>query len=254
MRSLALARYRLLTTIRSAWWVYATLMVCAVLPMILGTGLFKMPYEGWRSITDLMSSSASAVTGIYLLHLIVIVLACNVFGTPRPAIEGRPASDLTETVPITPRDRFLGDAAGILGCILAVHASTVPLLALAIVLSPLPTAMFFWLELITLAIAILASVGASWKLRSSGRWVRTRSARSIAVFGILLGVILGLNTRKGFAEAFVWFFLTQPSTGSWRAVVKTVANPSMLLGSLLVLYAGFISYYTLQSIRSIERQ
>lgn len=254
MRGLALARYRLLTTIRSAWWVYATLMACAAVPIILGTGLFKSPFDAWQSVAERMFASATVVTGVYLMHVIVIVLACNAFGTPRPAIEGRPAADLTETVPITPRERFLGDAAGILGCILAVHACTVPLLALAVVLSPLPTAVFFWLELITLAIAVLSSAGASWKLRSSGRWIRTRTARSIATFGILLAAILGFNTRSGFTEAFVWFFLTQPSTSTWRAVEKTVPNPSMLFASLLLLYLGFISYYTLQSIRSLERQ
>lgn len=254
MRGLALARYRLLTTIRPAWGVFGTVLAAAVVPILLGSGVFTTTSEAWGSMIDLMYASARTVTGIYLLHIIVVVLACNAFGTARPSIEGRPSSDLTETVPITPRDRFLGDAAGILGCTLAIHACTVPLLALAVVMSPLPTVVFFWMELITLAVAILASAGASWKLRSSGRWVRTRSARSIAAFGILLGAILGFNTRKGFAEAFVWFFLTQPSMSSWRAVERTVTNPSMLIAWLLLLYVGFISYYTLQSIRSIERQ
>jgi hypothetical protein len=135
-----------------------------------------------------------------------------------------------------------------------VHVCTTPVLALAVVLSPLPAATFFWLELLTLAVAILASAGASWKLRSTGRWVRTRSARSLAVFGILLVAIVRLNTRSGPGGESVLLAWIEPSPLWWHALAKTVPNPAILFSCLLLLYAGFLSYYALQSIRSLERQ
>lgn len=255
MRSLALARYRFLTTVRSASGVFLTLLAGVLLPMLFGSGLFTSWSDAWASMPDDMYASARMVTIGYLLHIGFIVAACNAFGTTRPKIDGRQSADLTETVPITPRDRFLGDALGFLGCILAAHACTVPLLALVVVMSPLPTTVFFWAESVTLAVAVLGSAGASWMLRSTGQWIRTRSARSMVTFGILLVAILILNTRwLKFVENLVWWMFTQPSPQTWHGVVRTVNNPVMLAGSLLLLYFGFISYYTLQSIRSLERQ
>jgi hypothetical protein len=109
--------------------------------------------------------------------------------------------------------------------------------------------------MLTLAVAILASAGASWKLRSSGKWTRTRSARSIVTFGILLVAVLSCNTRwTAFLETIQYAVLIAPSPHTWRMVADTVPSPAMLFGWLFVLYMGFISYYTLQSIRSIERQ
>lgn len=255
MRGLALARYRLLTTIRPAWGIFGTVLAMAAVPMLYGSGLWTATSESWQSMAEDMYVSARMVGITYLLHILFLVAACSAFGTVRPLADGRAAADLTETVPITPRDRFLGDAAGILGCILAVHACTLPLLALVIVLSPLPTTLFFWLESITLAIAVLGSAGASWMLRATSRWMRTRSARAIATFGIVFVVILIFNTRWAqFAEATTWLIVVQPSAGAWRDLKATVTNPPMLMALLLLLYVGYISYFMLQSVRSIERQ
>lgn len=249
MRGLAMARYRLLTSIRSARWIFLVAFVAAAGPIAAVQDVFTPATAAWASLD--MRLRAQCVTLVYMLHLAILFIAFDLFGTWRRTTGGD-VPDLTETVPITPAARFAGDAAGIFACVLALHVCTLPLLALAVVLSPLPASVFLWLELLTLALTLFGSAAASWKLHGKGTAVRTRSARSGALFGLMVLGVLFVTTRLvAFRDAFVTL-ITDPSPYAWQPLMATVTNPSAMIASLLLLYFGFIGYYALQSMRAIE--
>jgi hypothetical protein len=253
MRGLALARYHVLSRLRSSSGLFATAIALAALPLMTIGDVFTTATESWREIEFDLPLRAAGTHAVYFWHLLVLVCACELFGTPKQTRDGIRRADLTETAPITPAARFFGDAAGIFQCVAAIHLCALPLLALAVVLSPLPSTRFFWLEGIVLAGIIFGSAAASWKLRSTGKWMRTRTPRSVALFFILLLGVLMLNTRwKAFIEAFP-NAMVQPTTLSWMQVRAAVVNMPMLIGSLAALYFGYILYYTLSSIRAIDR-
>ena len=253
MRSLALARYHVLSKVRSSYGVFATALILTALPVLTVGFLFVSWTDSWGGIEVLLSGRAMTVHIVYVSHLIVLLITCDLFGTPRAIRGGNRPADLTETVPLTPAQRFFGDAAGIFQSAAAVHLCTLPLLALAIALSPLPIARFFWLEALVLAVLVLASAGGSWKLRSTGKWMRTRSARSAALFVILFLIIVISTTRwEAFRDAALTF-LFQASPWAWNEARAAVISVPMLIGLLALLYIGYIAYYTLSSIRSMER-
>ena len=253
MRGLALARYHVLSRLRSSSGLFATALVLSALPLLVIGAVFTSATESWREIEMDLPVRAAGLHAAYFWHLLVLVCACELFGTPKQTRDGVRRADLTETAPITPAARYFGDAAGIFQCVAAIHLCTLPLLAAAVALSPLPSTRFFWLESVVLAAIVFGSAAASWKLRSTGKWMRTRTPRSIALFFILLLVVLMLNTRwKSFVEA-VPTAMFQPTPGSWTHVRAAVVSVPMLIGSLAVLYFGYILYYAVSSIRAIDR-
>lgn len=253
MRGLALGRYHGLSRLRSSSGLFATSLALAAFPLMLIGSVFVSATEEWREIEMALPLRAAGVHAVYIWHLMVLLAACDLFGTPKQASDGSRRADLTETAPITPAARFFGDAAGIFQSVAAIHLCALPLLALAVALSPLPSTRLFWLEGVVLAAIIFGSAAASWKLRSRGKWMRTRTPRSLALFFILLHGVLMLTTRwTRFLDAF-FNALVQPTTSSWTHVRAAVVNLPMLIGSLAVLYFGYILYYTLSSIRAIDR-
>jgi hypothetical protein len=254
MRILALARYRALRTIRSASPVFALALLAAALPVALPGGAFMPAYISRSLMKPLMFSSAFAVSLTYVVHLLVLLASCGVFGTRRRTAEGQEVLDLTETIPATGSDRFFGDAAGIFGAVLAIHACVLPMLGLAVVLSPLPAAVFFWMEAMTLAVIILASAGAAGNLHAQTKWRQTQLARSLVVFIVLAVVVLKVTTRwQQFADA-AWFSVVEPSPNAWSAVGRAITNPPLLLISMFLLYAAFISWFALRSVRFLEQR
>jgi hypothetical protein len=243
-----------LRTIRSATAIFALAFVLAALPVVAGSGVLAPSFIAWFEMERRMMDAASAVSIAYLLHLGLLLTAASVFATRRHSPEGHELLDLTETVPAMPSDRFFGDAAGILGALLTIHVCVLPLLGLAVILSPLPTAAFFWMELITLGVSVLISAAAAWNLHTATKGRRTQIPRSVATFMALGVVILRLTTDwQPFADA-AWVAVLQPSPQMWRAVRATVASPAMLVACMVLLYAGFIAWFALQSVRYLERR
>ena len=144
---------------------------------------------------------------------------------------------------------------GIFASVMIIHLCTLPLLAMVIVLSPLGLTSFLCFELMIVASVVLASAAASWKLRSeTSRWTHTRMIRNGAVFLIGLLVIVISNTRwEEFRDAFPWY-LREPSARTWSAVTSTIDNPPLLVSWLVLLYAGFMTFYYLQGVRAHEQR
>lgn len=254
MRSLAIARYRVLTTIRSARWIFAVSLGAALLLIVMGSGVVIPMSLHWWGVDGVMSTAAKTVIYAYFLHMVILLTACELFATRGRRAGAAHASDLTDTIPVAPIERFAGDALGILVCAAAVHASTMPLLAAAIALSPLPSVAFFWLELVTIVMAILASTAASWKYHSTSKWAATQTPRTVMTFLILLLAVLSFTTRWKALRDAVGVFLLQPSPYWWKPVAAAVPNLPLLVAMLSLLYLGFIAYYTAHSVRSLERR
>lgn len=253
MRSLALARYHVLSRVRSAHGLFVASCVLVVLPVFVSDVLPSVLIYEWEMMESQLHHRARNVTVAYFFHLVVMVAACEAFATRRASKEGSRPADLVDTSPIRPAERFFGDAFGIFSCAVVIHLCTLPLLALAVALSPLPLSVFFWLEVVVLAALVLASAAASWKLRGFGKWMRTRSARSATLFFILLLVVLISNTQwRAFRDAFLTQFL-YPSPAGWTEIRAAILNPPIFVASLVLLYAGYILYFALSSIRALER-
>jgi len=254
MRILAFARYRLLRTVRSASAVFALAFVAAAVPVAGASHAFQPSFAAWEEMESFLSTTALAVSWSYALHVLVLLSAASVFATRRRSPAGNELLDLTETVPATSWDRFFGDAAGILGALLCVHVCVLPILGLAVVLSPLPTVTFFWLESATLAVAVFVSAGAASNLHAVSKWRQTQLARSFVTFIVLAIVILKLTTRGQSSADAAWFSLVRPSPSTWNALTATINNPAMLFACMALLYAGFLAWYAVQSVRSLERR
>ena len=253
MRGLAVARYHLLSRVRSSYGVFVAALVLAALPVAVIDTIWIRWMDEWRDIELVLPMRAFNVRVVYFWHLIVLLVAADLFGTRLQSRDGNRRADLTETVPITPAARFFGDMAGIFACVGTVHLCTLPLLALAVALSPLPTAVFFRAEGIVLAAIVFSSAAASWKLHGSGKWMRTRTPRSFALFFVLFLVVLMFNTRwKEFTKALEGK-LMNPTPSPWHDVEAAVISMPMLVSSLLALYFGYIAYYALSSIRAMEK-
>jgi hypothetical protein len=122
-----------------------------------------------------------------------------------------------------------------------------------VILSPLPAAAFFWMEMTTLSVAVLVSAAAAWNLHAASKTHRTQLPRSIITFIVFGVMILRFTTHwQPFADA-AWFAFVQPSPEVWRTLAATITSPAMLVACMVLLYAGFIAWYAMQSVRHLER-
>lgn len=242
MRYLAVARLRLLTTVRSATPIF----ILAALPPLLAAAFESIPEPLFRAAADeLLAPIAKAALFAWLIHGLVVGVACEAFGNRRvrPDLTSLP-SDLMDSAPVGPRPRFWGEALGTFAAASTIHACCLPLLAAAAVLSPLPTAAFAWIEAGIIALMILGSAGAAGKrLAPVTPWTATRTARSgILSLILFLLVLLATTNWEAFRDSLAAFIIT-PSMRAWAAVTASVENP-LLLGVLLsLLYAGYLLYY-----------
>ena len=253
--ALALARYHLLSGIRNAHGLFAMTFLLALLPMSVGEAFLAPDSVLWMWSRPLMMRlAAQTVIVSYFFHLLLLSAATVSVASPRRRHEGLASADLTETVPITSAERFLGDTLGVLACTLVIHLCTLPLLALAVALSPVSTSVFVSLELFTLAFMILCAASSAWKRRSEGVGGRLKVAGNAALFLTLVILIFAATTRwQNFRDAF-FFYLSEPSPLRWTQLTREVMNPTLLAALLLLLYGGFLTFFAIQSIRALERR
>ena len=242
MRYLAVARLRLWTALRSATPIF----ILAALPPLMAAAFESMPEPLFRAAADeLLAPIAKAALFAWLIHGGIMVAACEAFGSRRlrSDLTSLP-SDLMDSAPVGPVPRFWGEVLGIFCAALTIHACCLPLLAVAAVLSPLPTAAFVWIEAGIIALMILGSAGAAWKrLAPPTRWNTTRTASAGILFLILLLLALYATTTWGGLGDSLAAFIITPSMRAWAAVTASVENP-LLLGVLLsMLYFGYLLYY-----------
>lgn len=243
MRYLAVARFRLLTTIRSATPIF----VIAALPPLIGAAVESMPEPLYRSEAEVMMR-VTAMAGLFswLVHSFVMLLSCEAFGNLRllrPDLTSLP-SDLMDSAPIRPEPRFWGEALGIFGVTMTIHICCLPLLAAAATLSPLPLSMFGWMEAGLIALLILGSASAAWKrLAPRTPMSATRTVRSGILLFILVLLVFGATTKWAAFRDALASFAAGPSMRAWAEVTATVESPSVLALLLSLLYASYLFYY-----------
>ncbi|HYS52825.1 MAG TPA: hypothetical protein VER58_03545 [Thermoanaerobaculia bacterium] len=253
MRYLAIARFRLLTTIRTATPVF----VIAILPPLIGA-IAESTSEPQFGAGAQSPQRLHAVIALltWLFHAAFLLAASEAsgnlrtFGPDQTALPG----DLMDSAPIRPSARFWGEAGGILAATAIIHACCLPLLAMVAALSPLPTRLFLWIEAGIIALMILGSTGAAWRrLAPRTKFSGTRTVRSIILFFILFFCVLFASTRWiAFRDAVAEYF-PSPSMRAWAQVVSAVDNPFLLLFLLALLYVGYIGFYYIYSTRDPAR-
>lgn len=258
MRYLAIARFRLLTTIRAANTLFAVAAIAAIGPAALNS---FMPDEVFRAGADqLLGIAALAAVFAWIVHALILAVACETFGTVTllrtqiTSVQTEGPADLMDTAPIRPGARFWGEAAGILAAAMTIHICTLPVLVLVAALSPLPTTMFIAAEAAIIALVILASTGGAWKRRAPRtKWSGTRGPRSAVLFAILLLMTLRPTTRwEVFRDSLV-LFVSEPSPRVWLTVSNAVENPTLLFVLLSLLYASYMAFYYSSSVRTARR-
>jgi hypothetical protein len=253
MRVLAIARFRLLTTIRTATPVF----VIAILPPLMGAIAESRsePQFGAGAESPLRLYAVIALI-TWLFHAALLLAASEASGNLRmfrpDQTELNP--DLMDSAPIRPRARFWGEAGGILAATAIIHACCLPLLAVVAALSPLPTRVFAWIEAGIIALMILGSTGAAWKrLAPRTKFSGTRTVRSVILFLILFSFSLFASTRWEAFRDSASEYLRSPSMRAWAQLASAVENPFLLLFLLALLYAGYIGFYYISATRDPAR-
>lgn len=243
MRCLALAKFRLLTTIRSATPIF----VLVAVPPLIGAALQSMPEPLFRdSAAALLDTNAHTALLAWFSHMVLICIACQAFGNLKsiltnPTLE---VPDLMDSVPVGKRTRFWGEALGVFAAALTVHAAALPLLAAAALLSPLPLTWFAVLECLTIFLLILASAAAAWKrLAPRNKWSATRTPRAAIVFLILLAAIIGTTTDGPLLRNSFGAFVDSPSMAGWAAVRAAVHNPVLLAVLTALLLGAYVLFF-----------
>jgi hypothetical protein len=253
MRWLTLARYRYLVSVRKAHWIFASLLVVVGLAVVLASALL-IPTSWFEQNSSAAPQSAITVLMIYLIQAFGLGFASLAFGTTTRRAETSTAADLLDTAPVSPQSRFWGDAVGIFATQVAIHVALLPIFAVAFAVSPWPVRGFVYLELSSLLVFFFTACHASWLLRgATSRWSRTRAARSAAIFGILLLTILISTTRW---EDLLYGWVTLMSQVDPRAIhtmTEAFDNPALSVLLLTLLYGGFIAFYFLHSVRTMEK-
>lgn len=264
MRSLAVGRYRFLTTNRASRWILAVsvggVLFVAVLISAVGDALYSAGYsllETRVRQTDpamIISLSGRMLAMIYIVHVAILGVACHAFGSRDRRSDSLGEADLLDTAPVTPAALFWGDAIGIFASTMAVHLATLPLLAFAFLLGPFPSISFVWPEVVVVALVALQSLEASWKLHTSRmRSGTARAAGSAAALFVLIFITFRtLTTWNEFRDA-LGAFLVWPSPRAWSAITATVTSPLLLVMTLVVIYAGFTLFYYLRAVRAVEQ-
>jgi hypothetical protein len=258
MRYLAIARFRLLTTIRAAAPIFAVAALAAIVPAI---SLSFMPDEVFRAeAAEILRLGAVTAIGTWIVHALILAFACDAFGSTTllraqmTSTETVMLPDLMDTAPIRPAARFWGEAAGIVAAAMTIHLCVLPVLLMVAALSPLPTSMFVAAEIMTIVITTLASIGAAWKRRAPRtKWSSSRGPRSAVLFAILVFVTVRYTTRWETFRDLLVNFISEPSPRLWSAVTGAVENPLMLFSMLALLYTGYILYFYSSSVRTARR-
>jgi hypothetical protein len=259
MRSLALAKYRFLVSIRATGLAIGGL-AAAIISVLLGS-------IGVLSTADIASSdfprlapeafamAAKWVTSAYLFHTVALLALCFGFGTAQRRSD-QPSADLMQTAPVSAAQTFWGDCLGVLAATLSIHAAAVPLLAVILALSPHPTSTFWIFETAVVLVLFLASALAAWSLRAeSWRWSIARSFRASVVVLIILAGAAGLFARRpaGLADALI-AVMDNPGRRSLVGVVTAFRNPPTATLVFAILYAAFVAFFFIHSVRRALRE
>ncbi|MFZ2490048.1 MAG: hypothetical protein WA208_01050 [Thermoanaerobaculia bacterium] len=252
MRSLALARYRLLNGVRSADWVYGLAVFCVLVPMVgaaitagvewLGAGQFAI-----RPFAVMFSA-------IYIIHALILAAASQALVGPKQVWgEYVQVTDLFEAAPVDPRTRFVGEAVGIAVALAVIHLSTLPVITFGWMLSPQPWKVFAGLEAAVLVLIVFFSVvGAATGREVGSAWKRTRAPRAVGSVAFLVLGALAVTTRpRAFRDA-LGDLLAEASPRAWTALVSTVHNPLLLQVLLCAIFFGTIAYFYLRAADPIE--
>ena len=264
MRSLAVSRYRFLTTNRRSGWIVlvavAVLLFAAFLVIASGSAMYAVEFKSYfetviwpRDAATVISVGGRMLEFCYAFQLLILAAACHAFGARNRRADAAGAADLMETAPITPSARFWGDAMGVFGSTMAVHFATLPLLAFVFAMSPFPSSWMLWAELMIVLVVALESTAASWKLHTSrDKSPTARTAGATAVLIILVITTLRLlTTWSDFRDALA-AFIVWPSPRAWFAIKATMLSPMLLAFVLLMIFAGFTSFYYFRAVRAVE--
>jgi hypothetical protein len=252
MGVLAIARFRLLTIVRTATPIF----VLAAIPPLLAMIPLSVAEPTFRELAaDLLPLNATVTVAAWLLHGIVIGLATLTTGkikTPHNDVVTRVVPDLMDTAPVPPPPRFWGETLGTLGAAAIVHVCCLPLLAAVAALSPMPMVVFVSIEIGTLAFLVLAAAGAAWQRRAPRtKWSGSRGPRNAVLVGILLLLSVRISTTRweAFRDALAQFLYPRTSMQTWAEAARAIDRPMLLAALLAMLYAGTIAYYYVSSTR-----
>jgi len=252
MGILAIARFRLLTIVRTGTPIF----ILSAVPALLALIPMSVPEPSLRAFAqEWLPINANVAVGAWLLHGILIGFATLSTGkvkTPHDDVVTRVIPDLMDMAPVAPPPRFWGEALGTLGAAAIVHACCLPLLAAVAALSPIPTIAFVSIEIGTLAFLGLAAAGAAWQRRAPRtKWSGSRGPRNAVVVGILLLLSIRFSTTRweAFRDGLAQFLYPHTSMQAWADVAGAIDRPMLLAALLSMLYAGTIAYYYVSSTR-----
>ena len=249
MRTLAVARFRAWTTLRSTTGIFIT----AIVPAILALLPAAIVRDGQSVASgNMMHVSAGVTQFAWLFHALFLCTAAIEFGNVRATTESSSAtpSDLMDSAPVPTWERYVGEASGIFFAAIGLHLCSLPVLVTAAVLSPLPAGTFIVIELTAIALTIFGSAAGAWR-RVTPR-PNPRSMRGMRVALLFLTfvtfVVLVTTEHVRFRDAF-FGYLASPSARAWSQVVASVADPVAMLMMFLVIYAGYIAFFVMSAVR-----
>ncbi|GEM_PF-5831152 len=252
MHYLALARFRMLTILRTSTGIFIICLIpCAFFAVGLSTitePIFRT--EPWEF---LRINASFAICG-WVFHGVFIAFAAMLTGKVKSAYDDVTIgvkADLMDLAPVSPGERFWGEALGTFAAMALIHLCTLPLLSVLAALCPLPTSAFLWIELVIIACVFLASASAAWQRRAPRtKFSATRGPRNAIVIAILLLSIVPLTTRwVAFRDALTTFMQYRVSPKGWADVVGAVDNPLLMVTLVSLLYLGTMTYYYVSATR-----
>lgn len=257
MRCLAIARFRLLTVVRTGTSIFligAIPPLLALIPLSTPEPLFRV------AAPERLLLHARVAVIAWLLHAIFLGVSCLASGKEKTAhfdVPTRQLPDLMDTAPVGPSARFWGEMLGTLGAAAIIHACCLPLLAVVAALSPMPTAVFFPIEAGAIAIMVLGSAGAAWQRRAPRtKYSGSRGPRNAVLFAILLLTVLRHSTTQWdvLRDSLLAFLAPRTSMRGWADVAAAVDRPLLLFTLLSLLYFGNIAYYYVSATRKRLRE
>lgn len=252
MRYVAIAKLRALTRVRTASGLFA---IAAIPPLLLCVTSSSMAENEYRALVPLHAQIiAFESLAIWMLHVVLLLIGSESSGQLHPLREGAEWADLMETIPVGSGGRFLGEAFGSVATNLTIHLCCMPLLAMVVVLSPLPLSVFVWLEVITLALFALAGGAAAWKrCARPTKWSGTRMARSGLLFWILFWFILYQSSRWEEIVSSLNLLGARPLRQTWSQITAAIDGPQFAV-LVALLCISYVTFYYVSAVRGLARR
>lgn len=255
MRSVAMARYRFLTTVRGTRWIFPFFFAAIAIPLAFAHIPLMMSSDNDLGVTSAVAFGAAsdALMWAYVIHAFGLSLLCASFGKGVGTPHSLPT--LLETIPISGQSRFWGNAIGIFCSAMALHLCTTPLLALAVAISPFTSRTFWIAEAMFAVMAFYFSAAAAWSLAAFDTKQGASAKPPVLLASVLMTtlVIIG-TTRPGELAESIAYYVTLPSDRTWQAVVASVTRPKLLAAMLFGVYALFVAFFSIDTTRLVEEQ